>query len=460
MKKFTLFLMLLLGIGEASAATTNTTLWEGSKVFTSYADLQFDKALFADVKSGDVIQFTVTAFEESDAKYSFKQKDNSWEELTGFGWIEVSEAKTYEYTITETTATELKTYGLVIQANNITATKVVLVQTTEDPTSTTELWSGTNALGDWANFESLRYDNKGALATAKINDKIQVTFTNASEGWQIYVCDAASYSEFTDGYFSGSPSDEAKTVSFTIADATTLESIQEKGIVVKGKLATLTKIELLTYANSYDAVPVTIGSDGIATFSSTKKLDFSGTGVTPYYVSAVATGTVTLTAATDACTWDYCGYILQGAEGTYDVPVTASGSYPSVPYLKGQTSQGTVYRSVYSDYSGDATGDELTNIKTKYRYILAKHNSEIGFYKLTADHTLAAHKAYLETSNDITPTNNARLTLIFENSEPTAIKNVSERNAEDITFYNLNGMRVQNPTQGLYIVNGKKVLVR
>ena len=181
------------------------------------------------------------------------------------------------------------------------------------------------------------------------------------------------------------------------------------------------------------------------------------TGQVPVTVSA---GTVTLTAATNATTWNYCGYILQGAEGTYDVPVTASATYPAATYLKGQTSEGTVYRSVYSDYSGDATGDELTNIKTKYRYILAKHNSEIGFYKLTTDHTLGTHKAYLETDTDITPGAGARALIIFDDGQITSINSVQERKVENGIYYNLKGQRIQNPAKGLYIVNGKKVVVR
>lgn len=208
-------------------------------------------------------------------------------------------------------------------------------------------------------------------------------------------------------------------------------------------------------------VSVTIGSDEIATFSSDKDLDFSATEVTPYYVSAVATGKVTLTPATNATTWNYCGYILQGAEGTYDVPVTASATYPAATYLKGQASEGVVYQSVYSEYSGDATGDALTNIKTKYRYILAKHNSEIGFYKLTSDHTLGAHKAYLETDTDIAPTGaNARALIIFDDGQITSINSVQERKVESGIYYNLKGQRIQNPAKGLYIVNGKKVVVR
>ena len=225
----------------------------------------------------------------------------------------------------------------------------------EEPTATTSLWTGTTELGEWANFESLRYGNKGELANAKVGDQIRVTFTNATEGWLPYVCDAATYSEFTDGYFDGEASVDAQTISFTIADATVLESIQEKGVVVKGKLVTLTKIELLTFASGYDAVAVSIGEKEIDTFSSAKKLSFTGSGLTAYYASEAADGKVTLTST--ETTWDYQGYIVRGAEGTYTIPVTEDATYPSSNYLKANVGE---------------TELEASNTD-EYRYIFAKH---------------------------------------------------------------------------------------
>ena len=42
----------------------------------------------------------------------------------------------------------------------------------------------------------------------------------------------------------------------------------------------------------------------------------------------------------------------------------------------------------------------------------------------------------------------------------TDIKVVSEKKAEDNQYYSLQGCKVSNPTKGLYIVNGKKVIVK
>ena len=103
-----------------------------------------------------------------------------------------------------------------------------------------------------------------------------------------------------------------------------------------------------------------------------------------------------------------------------------------------------------------------------FHYIFAKKktgDANIGFYKLTSAHTLDAHKAYLETTDDITPTNNAPLMLDFGDGT-TAIMDViqdemkQQQAQEDNVYYTLQGTRVQNPTKGLYILNGKKIIVK
>ncbi|MBQ2073971.1 MAG: hypothetical protein II463_04685, partial [Bacteroidaceae bacterium] len=143
------------------------------------------------------------------------------------------------------------------------------------------------------------------------------------------------------------------------------------------------------------------------------------------------------------------GYILKGSADTYTVPVTAEANayYPSTNYLKQMANGGNVKASK----SGD----------TKFRYIFAKNNSEIGFYKLTSDYTLGANKAYLETDSDITPTgDSARVLMVFDDGQTTSIDNIQGRKVDEGIYYNLRGQRVQNPTKGLYVVNGKKVIIK
>ena len=119
------------------------------------------------------------------------------------------------------------------------------------------------------------------------------------------------------------------------------------------------------------------------------------------------------------------------------------------------------------------------SMDNEYRYILASNSGSIGFYKVTSSglsntetetgtyngkkyHTLAAHRAYLQTTSDITPTNNAPIMLLFSDGETTGINSVQESGAKvhDGCYYNLSGQRVAQPTKGLYIVNGRKVVIK
>ena len=54
------------------------------------------------------------------------------------------------------------------------------------------------------------------------------------------------------------------------------------------------------------------------------------------------------------------------------------------------------------------------------------------------------------------------ITMVFEDETTgiEAISNTQETAKGTREYYNLNGQRVANPTKGLYIVNGKKVIIK
>ncbi len=89
-------------------------------------------------------------------------------------------------------------------------------------------------------------------------------------------------------------------------------------------------------------------------------------------------------------------------------------------------------------------------------YVLAEKKSGVGFYLLKNGVTIPDGKAYLVVAGD-----SAREFIGFEDGETTAISEVrglkSDVRGE---FYNLNGQRVAQPSKGLYIVNGKKVMFK
>lgn len=223
-----------------------------------------------------------------------------------------------------------------------------------------------------------------------------------------------------------------------------MEKIQSGGLKITGARFILTSVKLLTYADSYDAVSITVGSDGIATYSNgSKNVQISDCAeLKAYYASAVAAGSVTLTEI--SCIPANQGAIVKGAAGTYTVKVGGEGweALSDKNYLKP---------------SNDGT-NVAASTEGKYHYIFAKKGEGTpSFYKLTANHTLAAHKAYLETATNITPAG-ARVALIFSDDETTGINNVNVNHNDN--WYDLQGRRVAQPQKGLYIVNGRKVVIK
>ena len=92
-------------------------------------------------------------------------------------------------------------------------------------------------------------------------------------------------------------------------------------------------------------------------------------------------------------------------------------------------------------------------------YVLNKGTSGVGFYKLKSGKTLGYGKAYLSGSN-------APSYLNFEENETTEVREVKEVNVvievNDNSWYTLDGRKMDSkPTaKGLYIVNGKKVVIK
>ena len=216
-------------------------------------------------------------------------------------------------------------------------------------------------------------------------------------------------------------------------------------------LATAQVLKYCKYYVPVTSVSATIGTTGWTTFASEYPLDLSGmtasTGdVTAYYASAVGGSSVTMT-STEAAIIGGEGIMLKGTPtATITIPVAATGAAIEGNKLVGRTTDLTVssetenYANFYvlSNNGGKA---EFQNLKN---YIDAGNSV-----------TINAGKAYL----DATGASGARLNIVFDD-EATGINAVD--NSLQITgkYYNLSGQRVMVPTRGLYIVNGKKIIIK
>ena len=171
---------------------------------------------------------------------------------------------------------------------------------------------------------------------------------------------------------------------------------------------------------------VTVGTAGYTTFS--PDLNVRATGVTAY-AAKYENGKLNLTAVTEVPAG--AGIIIEAAEGSYDLPVIESADALDNDLL---VSDGTV------------TGNG--NI-----FALANGTQGVGFYKVANGQAVPAGKAYLNIAAE------AREFIGF-GGEATGIKMVENAAANNGEVFNLAGQRVAQPTKGLYIMNGKKVVIK
>lgn len=193
-------------------------------------------------------------------------------------------------------------------------------------------------------------------------------------------------------------------------------------------------------------VPATIAQNREwATFCSPYVLDFTNAvdGLKgAYYVSGSTENTVTLTKVTGKVN-PGTGLLLRATSvdtenaTTINIPVSAEGSP-----LGGNKLVGTISPRYIEATSGGNTNYGLQNGE---------------FHPYAAAGTLGANKAYLQL-----PTKSARTLTFVVEDETNGIANVHQTSATDNdACYDLQGRRVNlQQKKGLYIRNGKKVLVK
>ena len=165
-------------------------------------------------------------------------------------------------------------------------------------------------------------------------------------------------------------------------------------------------------------------------------------GVTAYYATAAEAGSVTMTSISNGIPRNQGAFLK--ASGTYTfTPATTVESTLTTNYLKPGTASGVT-----------------ASTEGAYNYVFASQGSELGFFNVaTAIDNDMTGKAYLQTTSSIKPASGARVAIVFDD-ESTGIETVKGEVAALNGCYNLSGQRVAQPTRGLFIVNGKKVLVK
>lgn len=187
-------------------------------------------------------------------------------------------------------------------------------------------------------------------------------------------------------------------------------------------------------------VSATIGATGWTTFASPYALDLSNiTGATAYYAKTVdSTNKKVMIEKTTASVPAGEGLLLKGTAGdAVTINLADEGTAISGNMLVGCTAATTLESN--ADY-----------------YVLVNNNGTAEFQCLDQQGaTIPAGKAYLNAS----AAGSARLSIMFSD-DATSISSVENANVENGQYYNLNGQRTLAPQKGLYIVNGKKVVLK
>lgn len=234
------------------------------------------------------------------------------------------------------------------------------------------------------------------------------------------------------------------------AKFTSMEQIQAGDVVVVyGQLQKYVKGENVTpeitsgnYIVSLDRpepVTATITAAGYATFANAQAVDFSAaeglTVLTAQYNKD--TDKIDYTVVTSKKVPAGKAVVLKGAEGEYNGTVIASADELVNNGLKVNLTENT-----------PATGKE---------YCLANKNGVVGFYKVATTTYVKAGKAYLEIER--TGSTGAKDFYAIED-ETDGINAINNSHQTVESVYNLSGQRVNKAQKGIYIVNGKKVVIR
>ena len=208
---------------------------------------------------------------------------------------------------------------------------------------------------------------------------------------------------------------------FYITKRNTVKSLNVYAPVEATDLATASNVGFATYSPSSNvAVP-----EDVKVYTVTVNAEQTAVTLNPVVAgSVVAAGT---------------GYVIEAAEGTY-------------PFAVSNEAVSEIGKNALKVSDGSVTVAAEDNI-----YVLAQRsNGNVGFSKVEEGVAIPAGKAYLQLSSG----GEAKASFLSFGGV-TAIESVEANGkAGNNEYYTLQGVRTTAPVKGLYIVNGKKVVVK
>lgn len=208
---------------------------------------------------------------------------------------------------------------------------------------------------------------------------------------------------------------------FYITKLNTVKSLNVYAPVEATDLATVSNVGFATYSPSSNvAVP-----ENVNVYTVTVNAEQTAVTLNPVAAgSVIAAGT---------------GYVIEATEGTYPFAVSNEAV------------------SVIGDNALKVSDGSVTVAAEDNIYVLAQRsNGNVGFSKVEEGVTIPVGKAYLQLSSG----GEAKASFLSFGGV-TAIESVEANGkAGNNEYYTLQGVRTTAPVKGLYIVNGKKVVVK
>jgi uncharacterized protein YjdB len=270
--------------------------------------------------------------------------------------------------------------------------------------------------------------NDGTVLTIPAISGMQVEIANVSTAFKTEGKTATTIAGSED--YTLSSDNKTATYTYTGSDATI-------DIAIGGDIRYISTISV-TYPQTHTYVDVT--SAGYRTFASSKALDFTGgvEGLTAY--KATATTKKVSFDPIDGAVPAGEGMLLKANEGRYYIPIAVG-----TPDAIENAFVGVLAETVVEDAG---------------IFVLMKKNDVVGFYKTTTAFTVGAHTAYLPAGIAT-----GRSFIGFDD-ETTGIKTIEngqlgmEDSVYDLQGRKLNAQPDSQLRKGLYIINGKKVVMK
>ena len=252
--------------------------------------------------------------------------------------------------------------------------------------------------------------------------------------------DASMYIEVV--YASGSETVSTTPVNRNVAAITNLTLDEGSSAAISaGTYDNLTLVRKFTVGWNTVCLPFTISGDGAVEA-------FFGDGAKAYRFSGFTNGDIEFTTTSSlTASYPYIVYVPSAITEDielHDITIAAGDVTAFYQYQSGAYFRGTYVPITDGSWTKNADGDKLYGVTAAGKIAkigdTATSNGFRGYFDLPAGAT-------------------ARLSFFDETTGITTVMDAKELN-NDGKVYNLNGQRVENAHKGLYIVNGRKVVVK